>query len=209
MSQGADPERSEGVRRPPAWALVSSTAAMVFPVAGWTIAQAVQPPGYDAARETISALARHGLDHRWIMTLGLTGLGVAHIVTACGLTALRRSSRFVLAAGGVSTLVVAVFAEPYRGSSTAHVAAATTGFIVLALWPATTATSRAHAPATIRPVAAFGASAVSIGLLLWVGATDSAGLLGLAERLLVYEQALWPFVVVVTLRRGRTATLSS
>lgn len=185
--------------RPPIWALVSSASAMLFLVGGWVVAQSAQPPGYDPIRQTISALARFGLDHRWIMTVGLAGLGVAHCVTAVGLSMLRWGSRAVLAAGGVATLAVSVFAQPRTGSSAVHIGFATLGFVVLALWPATTARRGADDPR--RPAVAFAATAVSLALLAWVGLTQSGGPLGLSERLLTFEQALWPFVVVVALRR--------
>jgi hypothetical membrane protein len=196
---------------------VSSFAAMVFLVGGWLIGAAGQPPGYDPVHETISALARHGAAPRWVMTVGLAGLGAAHIVTACGLAALRPASRVVLAAGGVATLGVSVFAQPPHGSSAVHIALATIGFVLLAVWPATTATrdGRApaardgRAPAAIRPTTAVLATVGSIGLLAWVGATQRSGPLGLSERLLTFEQAFWPFVVVVALRYRRTGTITT
>jgi hypothetical membrane protein len=197
------------VSRPPLWALVSSFAAMVFLVGGWLIGAAGQPPGYDPVHETISALARHGAAHRWVMTVGLAGLGAAHIVTACGLAALRPASRVLLAAGGVATLGVSVFAQPPHGSSAVHIALATIGFVLLAVWPATTATRDGRAPAAIRPTAAVLATVGSIGLLAWVGATQRSGPLGLSERLLTFEQAFWPFVVVVALRYRRTGTITT
>lgn len=193
---------------PPVWALVSSFGAMVSAVGGWTIAQAAQPDSFDPVRDTISALARHGLDHRWIMSLGLAGLGLAHLVTAAGLSALRPSSRIVLAAAGVATLLVVVFAQPFRGSSGAHIAAATTGFVLLVLWPATAATRRDDAPFVLRPPLGIAVSVVSAALLIAVGLVPSTGPLGLLERILVFQQALWPFVVVVALRR-RTARIAS
>jgi hypothetical membrane protein len=182
---------------------------MVFLVGGWVIGAAVQPPGYDATHETISALARHGAAHRWIMTVGLVGLGTAHVVTALGLAALRPASRIVLAAAGVATLGVSVFAQPPHGSSAVHIVLATIGFVLLAVWAATTATRSRGAPVAIRPAGAVAATVVSVGLLVWVGATQSSGPLGLSERLLTFEQALWPFVVVLALRRRRTARITA
>lgn len=197
------------MRRPPVWALVSSFSAMVFLVGGELVGAAVQPPGYDAIQQTISALARHGAEHRWIMTVGLAGLGAAHITTACGLTALRPGSRAVLATGGMATLGVAVFAQPPQGSSAVHIALATVGFVTLAVWPATAATRDPKAPGAVRPGPAVAAAAVSVALLIWVGATQSSGPLGLSERLLTFDQALWPFAVVVALRARRAATIGT
>ncbi|MGI8678530.1 MAG: DUF998 domain-containing protein [Jatrophihabitans sp.] len=190
------------MRRPPWWALVSSVSAPVFLVGGWVAAQAVQPPGYDAVHDTISALARHGLDHRWIMTLGLAGLGVAHFVTSVGLSALRWWSRLVLALAGVSTALVAVLAEPYRGSSSAHAVCAAIGFVTLALWPATAARYGSKPrPFVLRPSVAWSVTVLSSALLIWFAVTLSSGPVGVSERLLTAQQALWPLIVVVTLRR--------
>ena len=183
--------------RPPWWALASSIAAPVFLIGGWSVAQAAQPSTYDPLRETISALARHGLDHRWIMTVGLVGLGVSHVVTALGLPSLPWWSRALLAFAGLGTLAVAAFAQPYTGSSTAHVAFATAAFVALALWPASAATHADGAGWTRRPVVAITVTAVSAALLIWVGA---GGLAGLSERLLAAQQALWPLVTVLALR---------
>jgi hypothetical membrane protein len=170
-------------------------------VGGWMVAQAVQPAGYDPITQTISALARHDLAHRWIMTTGLALLGAAHLVTAAGLRGVRTASRSVLALAGLSTIGVAIFAEPLHGSSNTHVALATLGFVLLAVWPATTIVRRSPMAVERLPVA-LGAALVSTALLLWVAATQGGGPLGLAERLLTFEQALWPLVVVVVLRRS-------
>ena len=186
---------------PRAWAVVSSTIGVLALVGGWLIAQAVQPAGYDPVTQTISALARHDLAHRWIMTTGLALLGAAHLVTAAGLRGVRAASRVVLALAGVTTVGVSIFAEPLHGSSDTHVALATAGFVLLAVWPVTTIVR--HSPATVeRLPVAVGAALVSTALLLWVAATQGGGPLGLAERLLTFEQALWPLVVVVVLRRA-------
>ena len=165
-------------------------------------AAAAQPPGYDAVHETISTLAAFGTPHRWIMTVGLAGLGVAHLVTAAGLTPLPRRRRALLALGGAATVGVAVFAQPRHGSSAVHLTFATIGFVALALWPATTATRDRAAARPIRVAVALSASAVSAGLLVWLGVTLGAGPLGVSERVLTLEQALWPLVVVVALRRA-------
>ena len=69
----------------PWWALASAGAAPVLLVGGWTLADALQPPGYDPVRDTISALAALGATDRWVMTSALAGLGACHVVTALGL----------------------------------------------------------------------------------------------------------------------------
>ncbi|SHG75409.1 hypothetical membrane protein [Jatrophihabitans endophyticus] len=182
--------------------MASAVAAPVFLVGGWTLAQAVGPPGFDAVADTISDLARRGVEHRWIMTLGLAGLGVSHVVTAIGSAALRPVSRVVLALAGAVTFLVAVFPQPVAGSSAVHGGLAATGFVLLALWPATTASRRG--PTVRRPAVAIGVAAVSVGLLGWFAVHLDGATVGLWERVLAAQQALWPLVVVLALRATAT-----
>jgi hypothetical protein len=63
------------------WALLSSTAAPVLLIGGWTLAATRQPAGFDSTRDTISALAALDARDRWIMTVALAGVGVAHLAT--------------------------------------------------------------------------------------------------------------------------------
>lgn len=188
--------------RPPFWAVLSSAAAPVVLVGGWLIAGAVQPAGYDPVRQTISALAAHGAHHRWVMTLGLAGLGLAHLTTAAGLRGIRPPARLVLAAAGLATLGVAAFSEPAHGSSGVHAGFATTAFVLLALWPAMMRGDDPSLPWAQRAPVALAATAVSLGLLLWFAVTLSHGPIGVSERLLSAQQALWPLVVVATARRS-------
>lgn len=198
-------------QRPPGWAVASSLAAPVVVIAAWTVAAAVQLSSYDAVHQTISALARYGAAHRQIMTAGLAVLGIAHVVTAAGLRAVGALSRVVLAAAGVATFGVSVFAQPDIGSSAAHTALATVGFVLLALWPASTVRRRTAGarPPVLRPVVGVSMSVVSAALLIWFGFTLNSGPIGVTERLLVAQQALWPLVVVLALRNGRSLKYSS
>ncbi len=195
-------------RTPPWWAVVSAIAAPVVVVGAWTVAAAVQPAGYDAVHDTISALARHGAAHRLIMTAGLALLGVAHLVTAAGLRALTHTSRAVLGTAGLATLGVAAFAQPDRGSSAPHIALATVGFVLLALWPASTLLRRPtfNPPVVLTPVVGVAVTAVSAALLVWFVLTPHDGPAGVAERLVVAQQALWPLVVVLALRLDGSAS---
>ncbi|MCM0678401.1 DUF998 domain-containing protein, partial [Micromonospora phytophila] len=121
----------------PAWALFSAAAAPVFLIGGWTLGAARQPDGFDQVGGTISALAAVGAADRWIMTLGLVGLGLCHCVTAAGLRPAATGGRVLLALGGVATLAVAAFPLPAgAGGSTPHGLAAAVAFGALALWPA-------------------------------------------------------------------------
>lgn len=166
------------------WVLVSAGSAPVLLIGGWTLAARRQPAGYDATRDTISALAGLGATDRWVMTAALVGLGVCHVVTALGLRPAATPGRIVLAAGGVATLLVAVFPVPRSGSSAAHAAAALVAFGALTLWPALARVPR-YAPV---------ATVVLAALLAWFGFelfTDGARI-GLSERVLAGAQALWP-----------------
>lgn len=182
---------------------MSAVAAPVFLAGGWTLAQAAQPPGYDPVHETISALARQGLDHRWIMTLGLAGLGISHLMTSAGLRGVRPASRAVLGVAGLATALVAVFPQPAHGSAVPHEIFAAIGFISLALWPATT--SVRGGPAVLRPAVAVSVSVLSSALLIWFAITLGGGPVGVSERVLALQQALWPLTVVVLLRGWRHA----
>ncbi|MFI9526984.1 DUF998 domain-containing protein [Micromonospora rosaria] len=121
----------------PGWALASAVAAPILLVGGWTLGAARQPGGFDQISGTISALAAVGAADRWIMTLGLAGLGLCHCVTAAGLRPLAPAGRALLALGGVATLAVAAFPLPAGGGgSLPHTLAAAVAFGALALWPA-------------------------------------------------------------------------
>src|SRR4051812_20507794 len=115
------------------YALWSSIAAPLLLIGGWTLAAAVQRNGFDSLNGTISALAGRGADHRWIMTLALAGVGLAHLVPARGLRPLALPARVMLGVGGAATVLVAAFPLPVGGTSGPHRAAATIAFAGLAL----------------------------------------------------------------------------
>lgn len=188
------------------WALVSAGLAPVLLIGGWTLAAHRQPHGYDATRDTISALAGLGAADRWVMTAALVGLGLCHVVTALGLARAAVAGRVLLATGGVATLLVAAFPVPRTGSSAVHAVAALVAFGALTVWPAL-----ARVPAH-----ALVATAVLAALLAWFGAElfSDGGRTGLSERVLAGAQALWPLCVAVSSARpggpapgeaGRTA----
>ncbi len=181
------PPRS--VRRP---ALVSSVLAPMALIGGWTWGESRQPAVYDATRDTISALAATGATDRWIMTTGLVVLGGCHVVTALGLTGARPAGRVVLGAGGLTTVLVAVFAEP----SAAHVPVATASFVALTLWPVL-----AGAPSHRAGWLAGGVLAVALG---WFALELGGPRSGLAERVVAGAQALWPLAVAWSLRSRTT-----
>jgi len=188
----------------PWWAVVSSGAAPVLLIGGWTAAASRQV-GFDPVAETISALAALDATDRWVMTTGLAGLGVAHVVTALGLRPLAVPGRAVLAVGGAATVLVAAYPLPAGGgSSAAHTAAAALAFGALSVWPALAWRRGGLEPPPARAAVGLGAAAVLTGLLGWFGAELALddGRVGLAERVTAGAQALWPLTAVLLSRRG-------
>jgi hypothetical membrane protein len=175
------------------WVLLSSGLAPVLLVGGFTLAAHRQPAGYDATRDTISALAGYGATDRWVMTAALLGVGVCHVVTAVGLRPVAVAGRVLLAAGGVATLLVAAFPLPRTGSSLPHAVAALVAFAALTAWPALARRS-------------FVATAVLALLLAWFGYElfSDGDRVGLSERVLAAAQAIWPLCVAVAGSRRST-----
>lgn len=185
------------------FAVLSSAAAPVLLIGGWTLAESRQPPGYSPLRDAISDLAAIGATDRWIMTVAFVGVGLCHLITAYGLSEASRTGRLLLGAGGVATILVGVFPVPEHGSSAAHRAAATTAFLVLAAWTFFGAARTAVAAGPLRPPVSVIAGVTLLGLVAWFGLTLPAGdLLGLAERIAAAAQATWPCVVALGVRAG-------
>ncbi|MEU6979180.1 MULTISPECIES: DUF998 domain-containing protein [unclassified Streptomyces] len=187
------------MRRVPRWALISSGCAPVLLIGGWTIAGLLHGPGYDPVTQTISVLAAYGAPGAWVMTGGLFGLGVCHLVTAWGLRAAALAGRVALAAGGVTALVVALLPAPLSGGSLRHGSVAAAGFAFLALWPVLAADRAGPAPWGLRPVPAVGVTALmGLGAGWFLVDMQRHGAVGVAERLVTCLQSVWPLVVVVS-----------
>ena len=184
------------------WAWISSGAAPILLIGGWTFAASRQPASYDAVRDTISALAAHGASDRWIMTSALVGVGVCHVTTSIGLRAVRRRARGIYFVGGIATVLVAAFPQPSVGNSLAHSVSATVAITALSIWPLA-ARGRPAATALLGRFAATASTAVMAGLSLWFVGELHGGVRGLAERAATGAQALWPFFVVVGVERSR------
>jgi hypothetical protein len=174
------------------WGLASATAAPVLLIGGWTAAAALQRGGFDQVAGTISALAARDADARWLMTAALAGTGACHLVTAAALPA-ATAGRLGLAAGGVGTLLVAVFPLPSGdGTSAAHTAAAALAFGALSGWPALSRLRGGRA-----------AAVVLLGTLAWFTTdllTDSPTT-GLSERTTAALQSLTPLAAALAVRR--------
>ena len=203
----------------PWWALVSSAAAPVVLIGGWTLAARRQPGGFDSTVQTISALAARDATDRWLMTAVLCCVGACHVVTALGLSRAATAGRVVLGAGGVATALVAAFPLPAAGPAPEHAVAAGVAFGALTVWPALAWRRRGAVPARIappladraapdsrpaalRPGVSFAVTLLLAGLLGWFAVTLGAGgPVGLAERLAAGAQACWPLVAALSSRR--------
>lgn len=188
--------------RVPWWGLVSSAAAPVLLVGGWTLAASRQAAGFSSVTGTISALAAHGATDRWIMTGALVCVGFCHCVTAAALGRVAgRQGLVVLAVGGVCTVGVAAFPLPVSGGSAAHTTVAVLAFGALATWPFLTA--RREAPLVLRPGVSVPAGLLLSALVGWFAIELKGGhRVGLAERAAAGAQALWPLAVVAAVRLG-------
>jgi hypothetical membrane protein len=192
----------------PWWVLVSAGCAPVALICGWALAATLQPAGYDAMVDSISALAAQGAADQWLMTAALYVLGVCHLATAIGLRAAAFSGRVVLACGGVASVVVALSPEPTGGTSLRHLVSTGIGFTLLALFPVLAAERETSAVWALRPTTGTAVTAaMAAGAAWFLIELHGHSIAGLAERILTAVQAVWPLVVVVTcvaaLRRHR------
>jgi hypothetical protein len=190
--------------------VLSSAAAPVLLIGGWTIAAGLQPGHFDPVTGTISALAAHGAADRWVMTLALAALGACYAVTGLALRPAARPGRLLLMAGGVATVVVAANPLPAGGgSSLPHGLAAGVAFVALAIWPAgawrrpspvlAQPVPASPVPAILRPAVAAGAVLILAGLLTWfaVELWGSGDQVGLSERVLAGAESIWPLAVAL------------
>ena len=190
----------------PWWGRVSSLLAPILLIGGWTLAASLQPGGFDSVTGTISELAGYDAAARWVMTVGIAGTGVCHLLTAAALRPAGRGGRLLLAVGGVFTLLVAAFPLPAGGgSSAAHSVVAFVAFGLLTVWPAASPRTsvRGFVPWGVRPPVARTAFALlALATLAFFAAVVLGwGSVGLLERAVAGGQALWPLAVVVSVPR--------
>lgn len=197
-------DEGSAVRGVPWWGVLCSAAALVLPVAGWTVAAGLQPRPFDAVAGTVSALAAPGAADRWVMTLVFAVVGACEVMTGLALRPAAAPGRLVLMAGGAAGMLVAANPQ-HAGGSPAHALWAVAGFAALVTWPGGAWRRGVTVPWALRPAISFGAAAVLLGLLVWFGGELIAGggRAGLAERVLGVAQAAWPLVVVLSCRHGR------
>jgi len=194
------------VRAVPWWGLVSSAAAPVLLIGGWTVAAGLQPRSFNAVADTISALAAQGAADRWVMTLAFLAVGACDVVTGLALRPAASPGRLILMAGGVAGMLVAANPEPAGGGSLPHAFWATAGFVALTAWPAGAWRRGPSVPCGLRPAVSVTAAGVLAGLLVWFGTEliTGAGQAGPAERILGGTQALWPLAAVLSCRPGQS-----
>ncbi|MEK8106671.1 DUF998 domain-containing protein [Micromonospora sp. M12] len=204
------------MRAVPNWAVATAAAAPVLLVAGWTVAQARQPTGYDPIRDTISELAGQDATDAWIMVGALVLLGCCYLAVAVVLHAAGLPSRFLLAVGGVATIALVAF-PARRSGSLSHGIAATVAVLALALWPAGSALRLPRGPDAAHPRAAqppwafrrtvgLSATLVLLALFGWCAFEVTSGSrTGLAERITAVAVSLWPLLAVLSARRAHLA----
>ncbi|ALU91990.1 hypothetical protein WQO_00560 [Streptomyces globisporus C-1027] len=192
------------MRSAPWWALVCSGCAPVLLVGAWMIAQVRQGPTYDPAADTLSVLAAYGATSYWLMTGMLLVLGTCYVATAHALRQAALPGRVALAGGGLSALALTLVPAPSSGGALEHGAVATVGVVLLAVWPPLAAVrSGSPVPWGLRLDVSLAASALMFASALWfVAELQTARAPGVAERVVTFLQALWPFLVVLSCRRG-------
>ncbi len=189
------------MRDVPWWGVVSSAAAPVLLVGGWTLAAWLQPGSFNSVTSTVSSLAAVGAADRWVMTLVFVVVGACDVMIGLALKPAASPGRVILVAGGIAGLLVA--ASPDRGGgSLTHGLWAAVGFIALTVWPAGGCKRGRSVPWGLRPGVAAGAVVMLFGLLVWFAAELVSGgpFVGLAERVLGAAQALWPLAVILSCR---------
>lgn len=182
----------------PWWVLLSSGCAPLVLVGAWALSEALQPSGYNAMVDSISALAAHGAAYPWLMTGALYVLGICYIITALGLRVAAMPGRIVLACGGAASVMVALSPEPIGGTSIRHLVSTGFGFTLLALFP-TLAAERSVSPvwALRRETGYVVTALMAAGAAWFLIELHGHGAAGLAERILTAAQSLWPLTVVV------------
>ncbi len=192
-----------GMRGVPWWGVVSSAAAPVLMVGGWTVAAGLQPR-FDPVADTVSALAAPGAADRWVMTLTFVAVGVCYAVTALALRPARTAGRLILVTGAVAGMLVAAYPERAGDAYPwGHIIWASIGLAGVTAWPAGAWRRGTAVPWGLRPAVAAAAVAVLFALVLWFGAEliTGAGQAGLAERAAGAAQALWPLAVMLSCHR--------
>jgi hypothetical protein len=197
-----------GTNRLRLWVPLCATLIPVLTTGSWLIADARQPVGYSAVRQSVSVLAGHAGRDRWIVTGALVVVGGCYLVVALRLgteVGLSRAARIGLVVAGIAAIGIAACPEPRHGSTPQHLLFTGIGAVAIAIWPllqlsgSHPARSGLARPRVVLPVAAG-----FVTLTVWTFLeTRSGARLGLAERLSSSTEICWPPVIVWALYRGR------
>ena len=188
-------------------------AAIIGPiqnVAGWAIAGALWP-GYDPLTLTISDLAAPESPVRWLMTAFFILGSTLTLIAAVFARTLALPGRIVLLIAALCSYGLTIFPTPLNGVSDTHRMFAIAFFAASASWQLFAMRFRKDAPWILRPWAILVASLVQATfaitfLVIW--ANPESTNIGLWERLVSFEQALYLSAVVLVCARiqGRQAT---
>lgn len=178
-------------------AVVSSLAAPIGLVGGWTLAEFMWPE-FDPIAQTISELAAGDAPTALLMNVMFILAGFCHMTTAWFATGIAKAGRIAIALAGVASIGVAAFPLPtVATTSLGHRIAAGCSFVLLAVWPLLGWTKN-HSVKILRPVPMISSALVLGALCLWFFFvwSDLGGTTGLVERIAVAAEALFPAIVV-------------
>jgi hypothetical protein len=186
----------------PWWGVLSAAAALVFLVAGCTVATELQPSSFNWLASTVSALTVRGAVGPWVMTAAFAVTGACEMATALALRPAALPGRLVLAAGGAASVLVAANPEHVGGSPVHGLWAAVT-FTALIAWPTGAWRRGPSAPWGLRPAVSAAAVGTLLALLAWflTELITKGGMTGLAERVMGVADVGWPLAVVLSCRR--------
>lgn len=188
----------------PWWGVASSVLGPVLLVSGWTVAADLQPVPFDAVSRSISALAAQGMPYRWVITSALLAVGICNFVTGLALRPAAEAGRILLILGGVCSMLIAAYPQHSHSGSPEHEAFSFVGVVLMTIWPVAATRRDPDAPYCLRPRTTFVAVLVNLVLLAWFTVELFNGpLLGLAERAVTVDQALWPLAVILSVIAGR------
>jgi hypothetical protein len=139
---------------------------------------------------------------RWIMTAALVAVGLCYLVTASGMTGIRRSARLLLVLAGLCSLGIAATPEPASGPTALHIAWTGIGAVTITVWPLFATTRGRDRPLPLRIPARVAAAVLFTVLLCWFLVEARYGsALGIAERASATVPTCWPFVVAIAISR--------
>jgi len=151
-------------RGAPRAAVIAATAALATLIAGFQIAERLQPPGYAASRESALVLTATGTPYRWLTVLTLVGTGLLVGIAGWALPAAPahpagrrprgaigpipgagRLARGLIVMAGVGLIALALLPRPSPETPVPVVLVAGATVAGLALWPAAESRSIADA----------------------------------------------------------------